>query len=160
MALVVGLLALVLSRPTGMQQPRPGSVSIALGVLARWVALLVLLLAIGYVTHFSEYYPRRAVLTWAVATPAPILVATLMLTGVIRRLLRDPRNARRTVIAGYTEPSLALARRLTQSSDFCMTVEGFFDDRGHERLNLNEEAHTCSAGWTSCRPTCATTVSR
>jgi putative colanic acid biosysnthesis UDP-glucose lipid carrier transferase len=140
---VVGLLALVFSRPTGMLQPQllPGSVSIALGVVARWVALLGILLAIGYVTHFSEYYARRAVLTWAVATPVPLLVATLLLTGVMRRLLRDPRNARRTVIAGYTEPSLALARRLTHSSEFCMKVAGFFDDRGHERLNLNEEAH-------------------
>ena len=140
MALVVGLLALLFSRPTRMLQPQllPGSVSIAFGVLARWLALLAILLAIGYVTRFSGYYARRAVLTWAVATPAPVLVATLLLTEVMRRLLRDPRNARRTVIAGYTEPSLALARRLVQST-FCMKVEGFFDDRGHERLNLNED---------------------
>jgi putative colanic acid biosysnthesis UDP-glucose lipid carrier transferase len=139
MALVVGLLALLFSRPTRMMQPQllPGSFPIALGVVARWMALLAVLLAIGYVTRFSTYYSRRAVLTWAALTPGLILVATLALSELMRRLLRDPKNSRRTVMAGYTDLSLSLARRLMRSSDFCMTVDGFFDDRGHERLNIS-----------------------
>src|ERR1700760_3229606 len=82
LALGPGLLALFFSRPTGPLQPQllPGSVPMALGVIARWVALLAILLAIGYVTRFSEYFARRAVLTWAVVTPAPMLVVTLLLT--------------------------------------------------------------------------------
>ena len=125
-----------------MMQPRllPGPFLVALGVIWRWVALLAILLLVGYLTRFSEHYSRRAVLTWAVLTPVPIVIATLALSGLMRRLMRDPKNARKTVVAGYTEPSLALARRLMISSDFCMKVEGFFDDRGPERLNLNEDA--------------------
>jgi Undecaprenyl-phosphate glucose phosphotransferase len=141
MALLVGLLALLFSRPSRMLQPQllPGSFPIAVWVVVRWVALLVILLAIGYVTRFSAYYPRRVVLTWATVTPALILVASLVLSQMMRRLLRDPKNARRTVVAGYTESSQRLAKRLMNSTDFCMTVEGFFDDRGAERLNANDE---------------------
>jgi putative colanic acid biosynthesis UDP-glucose lipid carrier transferase len=141
MALVVGLLALLFSRPSRMVQLQllPGSFPIALGVVARWLALLAILLAIGYVTRFSQYYSRRVVLTWAAMTPGLILVATLVLSELMRRLLRHPLNSRRTVVAGYTELSLSLSRRLTRSADFCMTVEGFFDDRGRERLNIDEE---------------------
>lgn len=143
MALVVGLLALVFSRPSRMMQPQPlpGSFPIALGVVARWVALLAVLLAIGYVTRFSGFYSRRVVLTWAAVTPGFILVATLVLSETMRRLLRDPKNARKTVVAGYTDLSLGLARRLMRSSDFCMIMEGFFDDRGRERLNISEDVH-------------------
>jgi putative colanic acid biosysnthesis UDP-glucose lipid carrier transferase len=141
MALVVGLLALLFARPSRMAQPQllPGSFPIALGVVARWVALLVILLAIGYLTRFSQYYSRRAVLTWAVITPAFLLIATLVLAEVMRRLLRHPKNGRKTVVAGYNELSLGLARRLMHSSDFCMTVQGFFDDRGQERLNIDPD---------------------
>jgi putative colanic acid biosysnthesis UDP-glucose lipid carrier transferase len=141
MALLVGLLALLFSRPSRMLQPQllPGSFPIAVWVVVRWIALLVILLAIGYVTRFSAYYSRRAVLTWASLTPGLILVASLVLSEMMRRLLRDPKNARRTVVAGYTESSQRLARRLMNSTDFCMTVEGFFDDRGPERLNFNDE---------------------
>jgi len=141
MALLVGLLALLFSRPSRMLQPQllPGSFPIAVWVVVRWMALLVILLAIGYVTRFSAYYSRRAVLTWASLTPGLILVASLVLSEMMRRLLRDPKNARRTVVAGYTESSQRLARRLMNSTDFCMTVEGFFDDRGPERLNFNDE---------------------
>jgi putative colanic acid biosysnthesis UDP-glucose lipid carrier transferase len=143
MVLVVGLLALLFSRPTSMLQPRmlPGPFLVALGVVGRWLALLSILLLVGYLTRFSEHYSRRAVLTWAVLTPVPVVIATLVLTGLMRRLMRDPKNARKTIVAGYSDSSLALARRLMSSSDFCMKVEGFFDDRGPERLNLNEDAH-------------------
>ncbi len=83
MALVVGLLALLFSRPNGMLRPQlvPGSLPIALGVTARWLALLGVLFAIGYVAHVSEHYARRAVLTWAAVTPLAILVATLLPLG-------------------------------------------------------------------------------
>ena len=95
------------------------------------------LLAIGYATKFSAHYSRRAVLTWAVLGPAFIVMATLALQEVMRSFLRDPANARKTLFAGCTESSFALARRLRHSPDFGMKVHGFFDDRGRERLNLD-----------------------
>jgi putative colanic acid biosynthesis UDP-glucose lipid carrier transferase len=97
------------------------------------------LLAIGYATKFSAHYSRRAVLTWAVLGPAAIVIATLALQELMRRLLRDPANARKTVFAGCTESSLTLAKRLRHAADLGMGVQGFFDDRGRERLNLDPQ---------------------
>jgi putative colanic acid biosynthesis UDP-glucose lipid carrier transferase len=142
MAALVGLLALLLlPRParTLQSQLLSNSLPMALGVMARWMALLCALLAIGYATKFSAHYSRRAVFTWAVLGPALIVLTTLALQELMRRYLRDPSNARKAVLAGCTESSLALVKRLKQSAEFGLTVAGFFDDRGRERLNIDQD---------------------
>jgi putative colanic acid biosysnthesis UDP-glucose lipid carrier transferase len=141
MAALVGLLALLLPRPprTLQTQLLSNSLPIAMGVVMRWMVLLAALLAIGYATKFSEHYSRRAVFTWALLAPAAIVVTTLALQEVMRRFLRDPSNARKTVLAGCTESSLTLAKRLRNSSGLGMLVAGFFDDRGRERLKLDDD---------------------
>lgn len=139
MAALVGLLALLLPRPPRTMQAQllSNSLPVAMGVVVRWMVLLAALLAIGYATKFSAHYSRRAVFTWAALGPALIVVATLALQELMTRYVRDPSNSRRAVLAGCTESSLALAKRLSHSSHFGMTVDGFFDDRGRERLNVN-----------------------
>jgi putative colanic acid biosysnthesis UDP-glucose lipid carrier transferase len=141
MAVVVGLLALLLPRPprTLQSQLLSASVPIALGVVLRWMALLAAMLAIGYVTKFSGHYSRRAMLTWAAFGPVLIIAATLALHELTRRYCLHPGNARRTVLAGCTGSSLALAGRLGRCSEFGMTVAGFFDDRERERLMVDPE---------------------
>ena len=58
MAVLVALLALLLPRPprSFQSQFHSSAIPIALGVLGRWMALLVTLLVIGYVTKFSEHF--------------------------------------------------------------------------------------------------------
>ncbi len=141
LAVVVALLALLLMRsprPIGAQDPGK-SFPVSIAVLIRWLLVLAALLALGYVTKLSGYYSRRIMLTWAVATPALIIVATLALQQVLQRVLRDPASARRAVILGCTDASLALAARLKQSSSSCLSVVGFFDDRDGERLQVNSQ---------------------
>ncbi len=139
LAIVVALLALLLMgspKPLGTQDPG-GSFPVSIALLIRWLLLLGVLFALGYVTKLSGYYPRRIVLTWAVVTPALIIAVTLALQQALQRLLRDPANARRAVVLGCTEASLALAARLTHSRSSCLSVIGFFDDRDGERLHVN-----------------------
>ena len=140
MAALVGLLALLLPRPPRSLQAQlqSHSIPIAVGVVVRWMVLLGALLAIGYATKFSAHYSRRALLTWAVLGPALIVTVTLALHELMRKCLRDPSNARKAVLAGCTESSLALAKRLGHpASEYGLTVAGFFEDRGRERLNVN-----------------------
>jgi len=139
MAALVAALALLLPRPPRSLQSQllARSIPIAIGVVIRWMMLLGALLAIGYAMKFSAHYSRRALFTWAVLGPALIVAVTLALHEVVRRYLRDPANARKTVFAGVTESSLALAKRLGQTTEYGMTVAGFFDDRGLERLNIS-----------------------
>ena len=138
-AVLIGLLTLLVPRAprTMHSQLLVTTIPIALGVVARWMIVLAALLAMGYLTKFSAHYSRRAMLTWAVLAPALIVAVTLLLHEVMRRLLRDPGNARKTVLVGCTGSSVELAKRLSRCPEFGMPVDGFFDDRGPERLNVN-----------------------
>ena len=107
-------------------------------LLMRWVVLLGVLLAIGYITKLSAEFSRRVVLSWVVLTPVPLIVTSLLLNELSRRLIFSASNARRAVFAGFNDVSLALAQRLRRNPELCISVAGFFDDRSAERLGVDE----------------------
>jgi putative colanic acid biosynthesis UDP-glucose lipid carrier transferase len=106
----------------------------------RWLVLLAVLLAIGYVTKLSEDFSRRVVLTWAVVTPLPLVLVLMGINRWMQRLMYSSSNVRSAVFAGYGEASVALARRLRDNPGVCIAVDGFFDDRSPERLGMEEGA--------------------
>jgi putative colanic acid biosysnthesis UDP-glucose lipid carrier transferase len=63
----------------------------------------------------------------------------LALRELMRLLLMAPANARSVVFAGCNEISISLADKLSKNSELCMKVEGFFDDRSAERLDVQTE---------------------
>ena len=109
-------------------------VPLAVGVIWRWLALLGLLLAVGYATKFSAEFSRRVVLTWMLVTPVLLVLGALMLRELMRTLLVHPGSARSVIVAGCNEASLSLSDRITRHSELGMRVAGFFDDRSPERL--------------------------
>jgi putative colanic acid biosysnthesis UDP-glucose lipid carrier transferase len=111
-------------------------VSAVVDVIFRWLLLLVVLLAVGYVTKTIESVPRRVFLTWAVVTPVFLGFATLAMQEFMRRFLMSVFDTRTAVIAGYNNSSLELARRLQGDSSMRLQVSGFFDDRSADRLGI------------------------
>jgi putative colanic acid biosynthesis UDP-glucose lipid carrier transferase len=107
---------------------------LATNTLWRWAMLVACLLAIGYITKFSEEYSRRVVVTWVLVTPLLLVLMQLVLQSITRALLMDATHARRAIIVGCTPASQELARRLAQHSELGYSVAGFFDDRGSDRL--------------------------
>jgi putative colanic acid biosynthesis UDP-glucose lipid carrier transferase len=106
-------------------------------VLTRWMVVVGILLAIGFITKYSVDFSRKVMVSWIVATPAVLIVVMLCLQELRRRLLYDPAMVRRVAFAGCNEISMALARRITESSELSgLNVEGFFDDRSAERLGV------------------------
>lgn len=105
------------------------------GTLARWAALLAILLAIGFATKLSAEFSRRVLFTWCVVTPVPLVLVHLFLRELRRKVVLDPANARRVVFAGVNEVSLSLAERMRAGNELCMAVDGFFDDRSPERVS-------------------------
>src|SRR5579872_4800195 len=127
---IVAVLCLVLVQPprevtTQLTSARLAAVS---DVIMRWMLLLAVLLAIGYVTK-SLYYPRRIFLTWAVVTPVALIAVTLAMQEIMRRFLMNAFDNRSAIIAGYNPGSLELARRLNSNPGMRIEVAGFFDDR-------------------------------
>jgi putative colanic acid biosynthesis UDP-glucose lipid carrier transferase len=117
-----------------------GKWSAAASIMVRWLVLLAVLLAIGYVTKLSEDFSRRVVLTWAVVTPLPLVLVLMGINRWMQRLMYSSSNVRSAVFAGYGEASVALARRLRDNPGVCIAVDGFFDDRSPERLGMEEGA--------------------
>ena len=79
-----------------------------------WLAVVGVLLLIGYATKSSEIFSRRALFLWFVLTPPLLLAASFGLQQWLRALLVSSRNARSAVIVGSTKLALELARTLHQ----------------------------------------------
>jgi putative colanic acid biosynthesis UDP-glucose lipid carrier transferase len=140
---IVAVLCLVLVQPprevsTQITSPR---ISAVVDVIFRWLLILAVLLAIGYITKSPlQQYPRRVFLTWAAATPVALVIATLMMQEVMRRFLLNAFDSRSAIVAGYNSSSLELARRLKSNPSMRLDVAGFFDDRSSDRLGMEPDA--------------------
>ena len=140
---IVAVLCLVL-----VQSPREVSsqltsprISAVVDVIVRWLLLLAVLLAIGYVTKSPlQVYPRRIFLTWAAITPIGLIFSTLVMQEVMRRFLLNAFDRRSAIVAGYNTSSLELAHRLRANPGMRLEVKGFFDDRSSERLGMEVDA--------------------
>jgi putative colanic acid biosynthesis UDP-glucose lipid carrier transferase len=135
--LVTALALLLLPTRNLTLQLLAGRLSLVAGVITRWAMLLGVLLALGYMTKYSEEYSRRVIVTWALLTPALLIGVTLALQELTRRLLAEPANSRCAVFVGCNETSVFLAARLARHSELGMSVAGFFDDGDCERLQAD-----------------------
>ncbi len=114
----------------------PAPLPLATRVIVRWLVIVAILLALGYVTRYSGTFPRRVVLTWIFVTPVALIVANAAVQELARRVICDPASARRVAFVGCNEVSLALAERIQGAADLGLSVQGFFDDRSTERLGI------------------------
>jgi putative colanic acid biosynthesis UDP-glucose lipid carrier transferase len=117
-----------------------GRLELATNLLLRWAVLVAALLALGYVTKFSDTYSRRVVVTWVLVTPLLLVILQLILQSITRALLMDAAQARRAIVVGCTPGSMELTRRLHRHTEFGISIAGFFDDRGSDRLGCSEHA--------------------
>ena len=139
---IMGLLCLVLVQPPRelSAQLTSARLSGVADVILRWMLLLVVLLAVGYITKSLSIYPRRVFLTWAAATPVVLIAVTVAMQELRRRFLTNVLENRSTIIVGYNSSSLELARRLKNSPEMRVDMAGFFDDRSEERLGMDGDA--------------------
>jgi putative colanic acid biosynthesis UDP-glucose lipid carrier transferase len=138
---IVGVLCLVLVQPPRevSTQLTSARLSAVVDVILRWLLLLGVLLAVGYVTKSLNGYPRHIFLTWAVVTPVVLIVVTLAMQEVMRRFLMNIFGNRSAIIAGYNSSSLELARRLRNNPRLRVDPAGFFDDRSNDRLSMESD---------------------
>jgi putative colanic acid biosynthesis UDP-glucose lipid carrier transferase len=140
--IIVAVLCLILVQPPRevTTQLTSARISAVADVIFRWLLLLAVMLAIGYVTHSLAEYPRRIFITWAVVTPVPLTLSTLAMQELMHRFLMNAFDNRSAIFAGYNNSSLELARRLNNNPAMRLKVSGFFDDRSSDRLGLEPDA--------------------
>ena len=141
LAVIITLQFLVLTHP-----PRDLStqltwrpVSASIGVVLRWALLLAVLLIVGHSTNAFRAYPQRAFETWALVTPAALVICSLIVGQIMQRVVLSAVGGRKVIFAGYNSSSLALARTLESNPALRLQVGGFFDDRGSDRLNMEAD---------------------
>ena len=140
---IVGVLCLVLVQPPREVSTQLASarLSAVADVILRWMLLLAVLLALGYVTKSLDEFPRRIFLTWAAATPVVLIGVTLAMQEIMRRFLMNVLDVRSAIIAGYNTSSVELALRLKNNPGMRVEVAGFFDDRSSDRLGMQTDAN-------------------
>jgi len=139
---IVGVLIAILA-PTVFKRPELSTLTIlprwgtiAFSLVFRWMVLLALLIAIGYLTKTSEDFPRRVVISWALITPIPLILVSITVNEIVRRFMLASSNIRTAVVAGYNDVSQVLLKRIQADPALGLRVAGFFDDRSAERLGV------------------------
>ncbi len=102
--IIVAVLCLVLVQPPREvnTQLTSARLSAVVDVIFRWLLLLAVMLAIGYITKSLNEYPRRIFLTWAVATPVALIAVTLGMQEVMHRFLLSAFDKRTAIFADTT----------------------------------------------------------
>jgi Undecaprenyl-phosphate glucose phosphotransferase len=133
--LILALLVFAMTFPGSLARgggARAGD--LALDIAAGWLAIVGLLLLLGWASSTLEVFDSRVILAWALATPAALFVAHRLLPVVWPRVLAAEGMQKTAVIAGANELGRKLAARLRSDPLLGIRFAGYFDDRAPGRL--------------------------
>jgi putative colanic acid biosynthesis UDP-glucose lipid carrier transferase len=102
-------------------------------ILGSWAAVVGLILFIAFAAKISRDFSRLVMVTWFLVTPVVLYIAHRLARIWIRRK-RLQGNLRSAVIIGATDHAMRLTQRIEQDRCLMIGVDGFFEDRAHERL--------------------------
>lgn len=143
--IVMALLSWLLFRPGQKRRSAliPALVSVIADVAIRWALLLSVLWVIGKLDLESsaDAYGEAVGVTWSVATPLVILLASFALQTLRYRFLIRATHTRSVVIAGYSVAGLKLARRAKRDRSMRLEVAGFFDDRNESLSQVEPDVN-------------------
>jgi putative colanic acid biosynthesis UDP-glucose lipid carrier transferase len=111
----------------------------AIWTTSSWMVVCGILLLLGYMTKTSDWYSRKLLFSWALATPFLVTLSYIAIARIVGRLSASSTSGRRAVIAGATDAGLRLANRLAANPLFGLTVDGFFEDRHVSRIEGAED---------------------
>ena len=101
--------------------------------LLTWLYSLGVLLAVGFLTRYTDMFPRVGLVV-GVATIASLLtVSRISARGLQRWVRSQGYSTRNFAIVGVNELGIRLARNLEDSTELGMQLLGFYDDRPAKR---------------------------
>jgi Undecaprenyl-phosphate glucose phosphotransferase len=138
--LILALLVFALTFPGSLageaiDGTRASAGELALDITTGWVAIVGLLVLLGWASRTLGVFDQRILLTWALATPAALFAAHQTLPRILPRLLAVEGLRKTAVIAGANDLGRGLAARLAGNPMHGVRVAGFFDDRSPSRIN-------------------------
>ena len=133
--MILALLVFAMTFPGSLARgasPRAGD--LALDIAAGWLAIVGLLLFLGWASRTLDVFDPRVIFAWALATPAALFAAHRLLPVVWPRVLAAEGMQKTAVIAGANELGRKLAARLRTDTLLGIRFAGYFDDRAPGRL--------------------------
>ena len=131
LAIIAALLTLLVMARDAVQQANlvgAHGLTIASRIGLGWLAVVGVLLLLGYATKTSEIVSRRALFLWFLLTPPFLVGASIAVQQWLRALLVSSRNSRSAVIVGTTKMALELARTLHQRPELGLKLRCVFVD--------------------------------
>jgi putative colanic acid biosynthesis UDP-glucose lipid carrier transferase len=138
--LILALLVFAMTFPGSFARDTGNAGELMLDIAAGWIAIVSLLLFLGWASRTLGAFDERVILAWALATPAALFAAHRALPLVLPRLLAAEGLRKTAVIAGANELGRGLAARLRANPLLGVRFTGYFDDRAAARLQSVAEA--------------------
>lgn len=98
-----------------------------------WGFTLLFLSATGFIVGYTGAFPLRAMIAWALATPALVAMSRIAIRVAQRTLRSRGLNTRTYAIVGVNELGFQLARNIDSSVELGLRLIGFYDDRPGDR---------------------------
>ncbi len=131
--LILALLVFAMTFPGSIAREADSAGELMLDIVTGWMAIVGLLLLLGWSSRTLEAFDPRVLLAWTLATPAALFAAHRLLPRVLPRLLAAEGVGKRAVIAGANELGRGLAGRLAADRMLGVRFAGYFDDRAPGR---------------------------
>jgi putative colanic acid biosynthesis UDP-glucose lipid carrier transferase len=133
--LILALLVFAMTFPGSLARNGAGRAGdLALDIAAGWLAIVALLLFLGWASRTLDAFDPRVIVAWSLATPAALFAAHRLVPVVWPRVLAAEGLHKTAVIAGANELGRRLAAHLRANPLLGIRFAGYFDDRAPGRL--------------------------
>ena len=133
--LILALLVFAMTFPGSLARATEHAGELMLDILTGWVAIVALLMLLGWASRTIAVFDQRVLLAWALGTPLALFAAHRGLARALPRLLAAEGLRKTAIIAGANDLGCGLAARLRASPVHGVRFAGYFDDRAGNRIS-------------------------
>ena len=131
--LILVLLVFSMTFPGNLARDTASAAALALGIAIEWLAMVALLLLLGWASGTLANFDARGILAWVIATPLALFAAHRMVPMLLPWVLAAEGLQRTAVIAGANGLGRDLGAHLRARPLTGIRFAGYFDDRGAPR---------------------------
>ena len=131
--LILALLVFSMTFPGNLARDTANAAELALGIAIEWLAMVALLLLLGWASGTLANFDARAILAWVVATPLALFAAHRLVPVLVPWLLAAEGLQRTAVIVGANGLGRDLGAHLRERPLTGIRFAGYFDDRAMPR---------------------------
>jgi len=133
--LILALLVFSMTFPGNPARDTASAGGLIRDIVTSWLAIIALLLLLGWASGTLGAFNQRAILTWIIATPLALFAAHRLVPVILPRVLAAESVQKTAVIASANELGRRLAESLCTNPFLGIRFAGYFDDRGITRTD-------------------------